>query len=235
MTNEELIRRFYDGEDTTGVLYCKNEGLIIDIAKKVATAYNCLQHKENTKSLTDYSKQIIEELKQEGAVEFFRLLRLKEYDETCSKFTTYIYPYIQGVMRRWMEANYAEYTAHVISIYDLVPDVESGDDPFEYITTDEGALSVDQTVYRKICVELLEELFLSLPEKDRCILGESMGVFGFAKQPLDRIALKEEMTVDGVIKARQSAIRKLKESYLNSKLHLWRDVHRTVIQYLDKE
>ena len=105
MTNEELMQTLNAGEDVAEKLYHKNEGLIIDLAKKVAASFHCLQYKENTKKLTDYSRQIIEELKHEGAVEFFRLLRGGEYDASRGKLTTYVYPYLQGVMHRWMEAN----------------------------------------------------------------------------------------------------------------------------------
>ena len=55
-----------------------------------------------------------------------------------------------------------------------------------------------------------------------------MGVFGYRRKTLDEIALTEMLTVDGVTKARDAAIRKIKERYPGSKLKLWRTVHSLV-------
>lgn len=283
MTNEELMQKLNDGEDVAEKLYHKNEGLLFELAKKVAASFHCLQYRENTKRLTDYSRQIIEELKHEGAVEFFRLLRAGEYDASRGKLTTYVYPYLHGVMHRWMEANlgvlslgkddmdmlravqkeyylegkseeeiaethglsaeevyrYVGYNTHFLSVNDLVSEdaYDSGEafDPFEYLNpeTDETA-SVDYAVYRKICLELLHELFLFLPEKDRQILGETTGLFGIKRKPLEEIALEEMLTVDGVIKARNAAVRKMKERYPGSKLQQWRIVHRIVLRTAER-
>ena len=48
-----------------------------------------------------------------------------------------------------------------------------------------------------------------VPDKDKYILGHSMGVFGYEKKTLDEVALVEMMTIDGVIKARKAIIKKL--------------------------
>ena len=114
MTNEELLCLYYetDGEALLEKLYIENEGLIIDIAKKVAADFKCLRYKENTKQCTAYTEQILEELKGEGTLEFIRLIREHGYDVSKGKFTTYIYPYIQGVMHRWMERN-LDYNTHI--------------------------------------------------------------------------------------------------------------------------
>ena len=51
MTNEELVRRYYDGaEAALEKLYHKNIGLIRGIAKETAAEFNCLimeQHHTN--------------------------------------------------------------------------------------------------------------------------------------------------------------------------------------------
>ena len=42
MTNEELILKFYDGDETIlEKLYNKNIGFILSIAKEVAANFNC--------------------------------------------------------------------------------------------------------------------------------------------------------------------------------------------------
>jgi malonyl CoA-acyl carrier protein transacylase len=62
---------------------------------------------------------------------------------------------------------------------------------------------------QKLCLELLKKQFDKLPDKDKYILGHSMGVFGYEKKTLDEVALVEMMTIDGVIKARKAIIKKL--------------------------
>ena len=43
MTNEQLVRQYYDGDDAAlEKLYHKNIGLIRGIAKETAEAFNCL-------------------------------------------------------------------------------------------------------------------------------------------------------------------------------------------------
>lgn len=47
----------------------------------------------------------MEELSNEGMLEFFSCLRRKEYDPERAKLTTYLYPHLKGAMYRWMESN----------------------------------------------------------------------------------------------------------------------------------
>ncbi len=239
MTNEELLRLYYETDDEMLLekLHIENEGLIIDIAKKVAATFNCLRYRENTKQYTAYTEQILDELKSEGALEFIRLIREGNYDETKGKLTTYIYPYIQGIMRRWMERN-LDYNAHIKSNCDLVYESDDGGteprNPYEYLIQQADSVSVSHTVYIKICIEKLRELFLSLPEKDRYILGHSLGVFGYERKSLDEIAMDEMLTTDGVIKARNAAIRRIREMYPDSNLCLWRTVYHKVMREVEQ-
>lgn len=228
MTSEELMQRLDDGEDVLEELYRKNRRLILGIARKAAASFHALEYDSGTGRLTGYSRQILEELTQEGAAEFFRLLRAGGYDVSRGKLSTYVYPYLWGVMVRWMRANPV-----IPSLEELIPEElgEAGEtpNPLEFLGPKEDeSVPVDFAVYRKICLEHLRELFLSLPEKDREILGSSMGVFGYRRKTLDEIALTEMLTVDGVIKARDAAIRKIKERCPGSKLELWRAVHSLV-------
>ena len=239
MTNEELLRLYYETDDESLLekLYTDNEELIVDIAKKVAAAFNCLRYKENTRQYTTYTEQILEELKSEGTLEFIRLIQERGYDESKGKFTTYIYPYIQGVMRRWVERS-IDYITHIKSISDFVSDSnDSGvelNNPYDYLNSQKDSVSVSRLVYHKICIEKLNELFLSLSEKDRYILGHSLGVFGYEWKSLDEIAMNEMLTTDGVIKARNAAIRKMREMCPDSRLCLWRAVYRKVMQEAER-
>ena len=98
---------------------------------------------------------------------------------------------------------------------------------YTYLNSDNQAAS--KIVNKKICTELLEELFQQLPEQDRFILGHAFGVFGYEKKSLDDIAFEETMKIDGVEKAKKNAIRKLKELYPNSRLKDWKDVYRELM------
>ncbi len=253
MTNEEMIQKYYDGDDSMlEKLYNENIGFIHSIAKESAVAFNCFQKKENRpQELTVYTKEILSELDSEGALAFFNCIQSKKYEVTKAKLTTYLYPHIKGAMYRWLEKNvgsvslskhdmntirkvqkmyyedykevteiadelnlsittvekYINYNTHSLSMEDITPD--DSDSIIESFLSEETSISTDKLVQQKLCLELLEKEFNRLPEKDKYILGHSMGIFGYEKKTLDEIALVEMMTIDGVIKARKSIIKKL--------------------------
>ena len=107
MTNEQLVRQYYDGDDAAlEKLYHKNIGLIRGIAKESAEAFNCLimeQHHPN--QFSAYTKTILDDLCGEGTVEFLTRIQSREYDESRAALTTYIYPHLRGRMTRWLEQN----------------------------------------------------------------------------------------------------------------------------------
>ena len=107
MTNEELIRQYYDGDETAlEKLYHKNLGLIRSIAKEIAAEFNCLmtdQHHPNQCSV--YTKTILDDLCGEGALELLTRIQSREYDQNRAALTTYIYPHLKGRMTRWLEQN----------------------------------------------------------------------------------------------------------------------------------
>lgn len=256
MTNEEMIQKYYDGDDSMlEKLYNENIGFIRSIARESAVAFNCFHKKENRpQELTVYTKEILNDLDSEGALTFFDCIQSRKYDVTKAKLTTYLYPQIKGAMYRWLEKNvgavslskhgmntirkvqkmyhedyeevaeianelklsettvvkYINYNTHSLSVEDIAPD--NSDSIIESLLSEETSISTDKLVQQKLCLELLEMQFNKLPEKDKYILGHSMGVFGYEKKTLDEIALVEMMTIDGVIKARKSIIRKLIKS-----------------------
>ena len=59
---------------------------------------------------------------------------------------------------------------HFLGVHDLVPEGYDGD-PYERLMPWMLSVSAEQAVYRKVCIELLRELFDTLPKKDRDILG----------------------------------------------------------------
>ena len=223
MTNEELVRQYYDGDEAAlEKLYHKNIGLIRGIAKETAAEFNCLmtdQHHPNQCSV--YTKTILDDLCGEGALELLTRIQSREYDESRAVLTTYLYPHLKGRMTRWLEQNigcmalskdemaavrqvqrlyhvawkdtgeiaeelgipearvsrYVRYNTHFLGVHDLVPVGYDGD-PYERLMPGLLSASAEQAVYRKVCIELLRELFDTLPKKDRDILGKTCGVFG---------------------------------------------------------
>ena len=107
MTNEQLIRQYYDGaEAALEKLYHKNIGLIRGIAKETAAEFNCLimeQHHPN--QFSAYTKTILDDLCGEGALELLTRIQSREYDERSAALTTYLYPHLKGRMTRWLEQN----------------------------------------------------------------------------------------------------------------------------------
>ena len=107
MTNEELVRQYYDGDAAAlEKLYHKNIGLIRSIAKEAAAEFNCLimdRHHPNQSSV--YTKTILDDLCGEGVLEFLTRIQSREYDERRAVLTTYLYPHLRGRMTRRLEQN----------------------------------------------------------------------------------------------------------------------------------
>ena len=271
MTNEELVRRYYDGDEVAlEKLYHKNIGLIRGIAKETAEAFNCLttdSHHPN--QFSAYTKTILDDLCGEGALELLTRIQSKEYDESRAVLTTYLYPHLKGRMTRWLEQNlgcmalskdemaavrqtqrlyhvawkdaseiaeelgipearvsrYVRYNTHFLGVHDLVPEGYDGD-PYERLMPGMLSVSVEQAVYRKVCIELLRELFDALPKKDRDILGKAYGFFGYSEAALKEIGMYHMMKESAVEKAKSRAVEKLKAAYPGSGLQVWRTVHR---------
>ena len=93
------------------------------------------------------------------------------------------------------------YNTHFVGVNDLVPGSYDGD-PFERLIPGNLSASAEQVVYRKVCIELLQELFDALPKKDRDILGKFYGVFGFEKTSLKEIGMYHMMKESAVEKAK---------------------------------
>lgn len=271
MTNEELVRRYYDGDEAAlEKLYHKNLGLIRSIAKETAADFSCLtvdEHHPN--QFSAYTKTVLDDLCGEGVLELLTRIQSREYDESRAALTTYLYPHLKGRMTRWLEQNiggmalskdemsavrqaqrlyhvawkdtseiaeelgipearvsrYVRYNTHFLGVHDLVPENYDGD-PYERLMPGMLSVSAEQSVYRKVCIELLRELFDALPKKDRDILGKTCGVFGYPEAPLKEIGMYHMMKESAVEKAKSRAVEKLREAYPGSRLQVCRTVHR---------
>ena len=107
MTNEQLIRQYYDGDEAAlEKLYHKNIGLIRGITKEAAAEFNCLMVDEHhPNQCSAYTKTILDDLCGEGAVELLTRIQSREYDKSRAALTTYLYPHLKGRMTRWLEQN----------------------------------------------------------------------------------------------------------------------------------
>ena len=271
MTNEQLIRQYYDGDEAAlEKLYHKNLGLIRSIAKETAADFSCLtvdEHHPN--QFSAYTKTVLDDLCGEGVLELLTRIQSREYDESRAALSTYLYPHLKGRMTRWLEQNigcmalskdemagvrqaqrlyhaewknvaeiaeelsisaaranrYVRYNTHFLGVHDLVREDYDGD-PYERLMPGMLSASAEQVVYRKVCIELLRELFDALPKKDRDILGKVYGVFGYSEVALKEIGMYHMMKESAVEKAKSRAVEKLRESYPGSRLQVWRTVHR---------
>lgn len=116
------------------------------------------------------------------------------------------------------------YNTHFLSVFDLQGSEEG--DPFERLLPDRQGASAEQIVYRKVSLELLEQLFQTLSARDRSILGHTFGVYGYEKLSVDQLGLRELLSPDGVTKARKTALEHLCQRYPGSALYRWRRTFR---------
>lgn len=147
--------------------------------------------------------------------------------ETFDKF---VYPKSMDSSR--LKIRYAEdggiQKDGVIEIRRGVDDLSLGDSHYAQvrILVDGNRYLKGMAVYRKVCIELLRELFDTLPKKDRDILGKTCGVFGYSEASLKEIGMYHMMKESAVEKAKNRAVEKLREAYPGSRLQVWRAVHR---------
>ena len=107
------------------------------------------------------------------------------------------------------------YPTHFFSVYDLQDPEEDGD-ILERLTPGWLSESPEETVIRSLTMECLREEFLQLSKKDQEILGRCFGVYGHPKSDLREIAIRSRMKESGVEKAKDQAIKRLRDRCLDS-------------------
>jgi DNA-directed RNA polymerase specialized sigma subunit len=118
----------------------------------------------------------------------------------------------------WLAAKHIKYATHFLSVYDLAhhddDNDDSGDyggDVYDYIAEQTTFELPARALREKFRHEYLHRLFQMLPKKEQDILGKCYGVFGYAREPLDEIAMYHFMKTDAVEKARIRALEKLQK------------------------
>ena len=142
----------------------------------------------------------------------------------------YEYNYDAGTIARDLKISPEEtaqlllYNTHPISLDDLNAALAYAEDNSENdnVTLVPAAENVEHIVMNEIWLSLLPEVFNGLKVKDRYILGHYYGLYDYGKKPPEKLGLELELTVDGVYKARDAALRRLKQLYHGTPLHIWR-------------
>ena len=107
------------------------------------------------------------------------------------------------------------YPTHFFSVYDLQDSDDDGD-IFERLTTNHLSGSAEDAVIRLVTMGCLLDEFMQLSKKEQDILGRCFGVYGFPKSDLREIAMRNRMKESGVEKARDQALKHLRDRYRNS-------------------
>ena len=81
---------------------------------------------------------------------------------------------------------------------------------------------------------LLDE-FMQLSKKEQDILGRCFGVYGFPKSDLREIAMRNRMKESGVEKARDQALKHLRDRYRNSFAWKLRRARQRVLEVICTE
>ena len=259
MTNEELLVKIAGGDEAALTKLCLvNTGLVKDRARLIARQYHCLRQTKYG-GLSDYAKEMLSELESVGRLALVECVRSGDYDAERGRFTTYVTPFLDGAMRRYLEcsmgtlsldrdsmglvrkaqrryhqkgesvkeiskalgisfgavARAIAYSTHFFSVYDLQDPEEDGD-ILERLTPGWLSGSPEETVFRSLTMECLREEFLQLSQKDQEILGRCFGVYGHPKSDLREIAIRNRMKESGVEKAKEQAIKRLRDRCQNS-------------------
>ena len=121
------------------------------------------------------------------------------------------------------------YPTHFFSVYDLQgPDGDG--DIFERLASTRLSGSAEDVVIRMVAMECLQEEFLQLSKKEQDILGRYFGVYGFPKSDLREIAVRNRMKESGVEKAKDQALKHLRDRCLDSFAWKLRRARRMVAQ-----
>lgn len=121
------------------------------------------------------------------------------------------------------------YPTHFFSVYDLQGPDDDGD-IFERLASTRLSGSAEDAVIRIVAMECLREEFLQLSKKEQDILGRYFGVYGFPKAALQEIAMRNLLKESGVEKAKDQALKHLRDRCQSSLAWKLRRARRMVVQ-----
>ncbi|MBP3305192.1 MAG: hypothetical protein J6L24_04410 [Oscillospiraceae bacterium] len=105
MSDQELLDRITQGDQAALTELCDSHAeLIRKRAQWIARQYNCLRS-SNRGGWSDYTKETLSELESVGMLALIECARNGGYDSSKGTFGTYIVPFLDGAMRRHLEAS----------------------------------------------------------------------------------------------------------------------------------
>ena len=105
MSDQELLDRIAQGDQAALVELCDSYAeLIRKRAQWIARQYNCLRP-SNRGGWSDYTKETLSELESVGMLALIECARNGGYDSSKGAFGTYVVPFLDGTMRRYLEAS----------------------------------------------------------------------------------------------------------------------------------
>ena len=227
MTNEELLEQISNGDDAAlAKLSLMNTGLVKDRARLIARQYHCLRQTKYG-GLSDYEKgrfttyvtpfldgamrrhlersmgTLALDRDSMGLVRKAQRLYYQEGKEPSDVCASLGIPFRAA-------ARAIVYPTHFFSVYDLQSPDDDGD-IFERIVSTRLSGSAEDAVIRMVTMECLREEFLRLSKKEQDILGRYFGVYGFPKADLQEIAMRNLLKESGVEKAKDQALKHLRD------------------------
>ena len=121
------------------------------------------------------------------------------------------------------------YPTHFFSVYDLQGPDDDGD-IFDRLASTRLSGSAEDVVIHMVTMECLREEFLRLFKRDQDILGRYFGVYGFPEADLQEIAVRNLLKVSGVEKAKDQALKHLRDRCRDSFAWELRRARRMVAQ-----
>jgi len=245
MTNEELVQQYYQGsKDAMEQLYLKNKNLIRKIAVRSAETFNYSEIEELCSVGVEAFLELLDKQEYDPEKGKFSTYLCPQLQGTMFRFleqntgsiplSKHQMELIRKAQRLYHELNMAvdavaaemnissaraaqliNHNTHTISFDELYEEEQ------DCLFTE----SVEYTVLKDIQIALMEEQFHKLPAKDQYILGSCLGIFGYEQKSVDDLAFEEMLTPDGVYKAKEAALQRLRRLCWNSAIPLWRQAH----------
>lgn len=246
MTNEELAQAYYQGSSQALEQLCQNNrDFIRSIAVRAADAFNYSDIEElcsvgMVAFLELLSSRTYDPEKSRLSTYLYphlqgTMYRYLEKNTGCIPLSKHQMELVRKAQRLYNEANLAVEavakelritSARAVMLINHNTHAISFDSLYEEEQNCPFTESVEHTVLKKIQIELLEEQFRKLSAKERYILGSCYGVFGYEQKSMDNLSFEEMLTLDGVYKAKEAALERLRKLCRDSAIPIWRCVSR---------
>lgn len=245
MTNEELVQAYYQGSSHALEQLCRNNrDFIRSVAVRAADTFNYSDIEElcsvgMVAFLELLNSRSYDPEKSRLSTYFYphlqgAMCRYLEKNTGSIPLSKHQMELVRKAQRLYNEANLAvdavakelgitparaalliNHNTHTISF-----DALNEEDQSSLVTE-----SVEYTVLKGIQIALLGEQFRKLPARDQYILGSCYGVFGFEQKSVDDLSFEEILTPDGVYKAKEAALERLRKLCRDSAIPLWRQAY----------